>query len=164
MQSVSSVSTPAPDASKPADPVVAGGAHAAVGDMLRSASDGYQTAASQLAVQSDKAAIYPFEAVTTLTGLLRDRTAAIKGLNKATSMLHTIGGMAMLIMANTVSSTLRAPGDTAHDVAYRVADAIDGRKTASGWNLGWGVTTPQSTESTTSSNPIEAALLDAGVR
>jgi hypothetical protein len=73
------------------------------------------------------------------TSLLKDKTAHIKGVNKATNILNTVAGFGLLILSANTSGTLRAPGETARDLVDHVADAIDGKKTANGWNLGWGV-------------------------
>lgn len=123
------------------DPRAGTGIQGAIGNLIRGSVAGYAQATRTTAVQADKAAIHPFEAVTTATGLLKSSTANIKGVSKATSLVHTIGGFALLIMNANTSSMLRAPGETAVDIGNRVADMIDGKDTAKGWNLGWGVDT-----------------------
>jgi hypothetical protein len=153
--------TTTPDAK---EPLVGGGVQGAVGDFIRAAGAGYATAAAQEAVAVDKASIHPFEALGTATGLLRDKTAHVKGVNKATSILHTVGGFAMLILTSNVSGTLRAPGDTAQDLANHVADAIDGKQTATGWSLGWGVRTPEGEDAAAPRSDIGSALAQAGVQ
>jgi hypothetical protein len=141
--------TPAPPVTTTATPTpeqAGGGVQGVIGDLLRSSAAGYQASARTSAVQADKAAIHPFEAVTTATGLVKQKTANVPVVSRATGMLHTIGGFAMLIMTANVSSTLRSPGDTAVDLGNRVADLIDGRSTIDGWSLGWGLRTPGSGE------------------
>jgi hypothetical protein len=164
--------TTAPNAGAPAgDPRAGGGGvQGLIGDVIRSSAAGYQAVARGTAVEADKAAIHPFEAVSTATGLLKDKTAKVKGVNKATGLLHTIGGFAMLILTSNVSGTLRAPGETAVDVANRVADMIDGRDTAQGWNLGWGVRTtdgavePAAGQAPVAVSGLGAALVAAGMK
>lgn len=114
-----------------------GGVQGLIGDAIRASAAGYQAAARRSGVEADKAAIHPFEAVSTATGLLKDKTANIKGVGKATGLLHTIGGFGMLILTANVAGTLRSPGDTAVDLGNRVADMIDGKQSAQGWNSGW---------------------------
>lgn len=154
--------------------VAGGGLQGLIGDALRSGAAGYQAVARQSAVQADKAAIHPFEAVTTATGLLKEKTSGLKGVNRATGILHTVGGFAMLILTANVSAGLRSPGETAVDVANRVADAIDGRDTAQGWSLGWGIRTPGDDDGTEdggeqpnpafSVSPLGAALAASGMQ
>lgn len=143
-----------------------GGVQGAIGSLIRSTGAGYQAAARQTAVEADKAAIHPFEAVTTATGLLKEKTANIKGVNRATGLLHTIGGFGMLILTANVSGTLRAPGDTAVDLTNRVADLIDGRDTAKGWSIGWGVRSEQQPvgSAPVASSALGAALAGAGMK
>lgn len=150
-------------AQKPeADPRAGGGVQGVVGDLLRSSVAGYKQATKLTAVQAEKAAMVPFEAVTTGTGLLKDKTANIKFVNKGTSLLHTVGGFALLIMSMNATSTLRSPGETAVDIGNRVADLIDGKDTAEGWGLGWGIRTdPEEGEASVS--PIGDALSNAGM-
>lgn len=182
MQPVSSrpatppVATPVtgqPDAAT-APELAGGGVQGLIGDALRSGAAGYQAVTRQSAVQADKAAIHPFEAVTTATGLLKEKTAGVKGLNRATSILHTVGGFGMLILTANVSAGLRSPGETAVDVVNRVADAIDGRETAHGWSLGWGIRSPGEDDGTEggedqpdpafSVSPLGAALAASGMQ
>lgn len=145
MTSISTTPQPTTTPSAPvADaPRAGGGVQGFIGDVIRSAAAGYQTATRVAGVEADKAAIHPFEGVSTITGTLKEKTANVKGLNKLTGPLHTIGGFALLIMTANTSSALRAPGDTAVDLGNRIADAIDGRKTTNGWNLGWGIRSPE---------------------
>lgn len=158
MMSISPTPAPITTVATPAQPVSrqeqGGGVQGAIGNLIRSGSAGYATASAAMAVQSDKAAIHPFETVMTLTGFLKEKTAGIKGLAKATSLLNTIAGFGMLIGSATVSGTLRAPGQTAQDLGNRVADLIDGRKTAGPPSLGWGVRLDAATG--------EPTLTDAG--
>ncbi len=133
--------TPTPAVTPPAPDVAGGGIQGIIGDLIRSTTAGYQQASKLSAVQADKAAIVPFETVITGTSLLKDKTANIKGVSKATGLLNTIAGFGMLILSSNVSSTLRAPGETAVDIGNRVADLIDGKDTAHGWGLGWGIRT-----------------------
>lgn len=137
-------STPAPASpDKPTEqPLAGGGVQGAIGDLIRSSAAGYQAATHQEQVAADKIAIHPFETVATATGLLKDKTKNVKYVNQATSLLHTIGGFAMLILTSNVTSTLGSQGSTAVDLANRVADAIDGKDTAQGWSLGWGLRSP----------------------
>lgn len=118
-------------------PLAGGGVQGAIGDALRASAGGYLASTKVAAVEVDKGMIYPFESVATATGLLKEKTAGIKGLSKATSILHTVGGFALLILSSNLSATVRAPGETAVDLANRVADAIDGRESADGWFIGW---------------------------
>lgn len=147
-----------------ADPQAGGGVHGAIGDLLRGGAAGYQAAARMEAVQADTAAIVPFETVISATSLLKDKTAHIKGVGKATSLLNTIAGFGMLILASNVSGTLRAPGDTAVDLAGRVADAIDGKETTAGWSIGWGVRSQAGTPNAVATSSLGAALATAGVK
>lgn len=169
------VAPPAPAQPAAEAPAAAGGGvQGLIGDALRSGAAGYQAVSRQSSVQADKAAIHPFEAVTTATGLLKEKTAGIKGVNRATSILHTVGGFGMLILTANVSAGLRSPGETAVDVVGRVADAIDGRDTANGWSLGWGVRTPGEDDGTEgdeeqpnpafSVSPLGAALAASGMK
>jgi hypothetical protein len=150
--------TSAPPAAAPthqpaaADPRAGAGVQGAIADLIRGSASGYQTATRIAGVQADKAAIHPFETVSTATGLLKQKTANIKGLNRATGMLHTIGGFGLLIMTANLSSGIKAPGNTAVDLGNRVADLIDGRSTAKGWSLGWGINVDPA------SPPSDAAL------
>ena len=157
--------TPAP--AKPEDKVNAGGGiQGIIGDALRAGSAGYAAATRQESVEADKVAIHPFETVATATGLLKNKTANVKYVNKATGLLHTIGGFAMLVLTSNVSSTLRSPGETAVDLASRVADAIDGKDTAQGWSLGWGVRAPEGEQASGQGTQggIGAALAANGVK
>ena len=129
-----------------ADPRAGGGIQGVIGDVLRAGAAGYQQATKSTGIQADKAAIYPFETVSTATNLLKQKTANIKGVSTVTGLLHTIGGFALLIGAANVTGGLTAPGRTTVDLANRVADLIDGRDTARGWSLGWGVIAEPSTE------------------
>lgn len=149
-----------------ADPRAGGGIQGLIGDVIRSSASGYQAAVRSSAVEADKAAIHPFEAVATTTGVIKDKTANIKGVNKATGLLHTIGGFAMLILTSNVSGTLRAPGDTAVDLANRVADLIDGKDTGKGWSIGWGVGAAgeQPAGEPVASSSIGAALANSGMK
>ncbi|MCW2922200.1 MAG: hypothetical protein JWL76_2074 [Thermoleophilia bacterium] len=147
----------------PKPEVAGGGVQGIIGDLIRSTTAGYQQATKLAAVQADKAAIVPFETVITGTSLLKDKTANIKGVGKATGLLNTIAGFAMLIMSSNVSSTLRAPGETAVDIGNRVADLIDGKDTAQGWGIGWGIRTdPDEGEETIST--LGSALGAAGMK
>jgi hypothetical protein len=159
--------TPGAPAAPVADPR-AGGVQGLIGDAIRSSAAGYQTATRTSSVQAEKAAIHPFESVSTITGLLKDKTANIKGVGRATGLLHTIGGFALLIMSSNVTSSLKTPGDSAVDIANRVADLIDGRQTAEGWNLGWGVgrtgNQPVAPDPNFSMSAIGAAMAKSGVK
>ncbi len=160
-------STPAPapvDTAAPeADPRAGTGVQGVIADLIRGSVAGYKQATKLTGVQADKAAIIPFETVATGTALLKDKTANIKFVNKGTSLLHTIGGFALLILTANASSTLRSPGETAVDIGNRVADLIDGRDTAQGWGLGWGIRTePDEGEQTVST--LGSALDAAGMR
>lgn len=119
-----------------------GGVQGLIGDALRGAGAGYAHATRLEAVQADKAAIHPFEAVTTATGLLKQKTANVPVLGRASSILHTVGGFAMLILTANVAGTLRAPGQTGAEIANAAADLIDGRDTSKGFSMGW-FATPQ---------------------
>lgn len=120
-----------------ADPRTGGGVQGVIGDVLRGAGAGYAQATKQAGVQADKAGIHPFETVSTATGLLKQKTANVTGLNRATGILHTVGGFAMLILTANASGTLRTPGQTASELAHAVADLVDGRDTATGFSGGW---------------------------
>lgn len=139
-----SAATPAPaaPAAPAADPRAGTGVQGVIGDILRGAGSGYEQATKMTSVQADKAAIHPFETVSTATGLLKDKTRDIKGVNKATGILHTIGGFAMLIMTANASGVLRSPGVTGSEIAHKVADLIDGRNTSKGFTPGWFMTPP----------------------
>jgi hypothetical protein len=160
----STTPTPAPATTTPeVDPRAGGGIQGIIGDLIRSTTAGYKQASKMTGIQADKAAIIPFETVSTGTALLKEKTANIKGVNKATGLLHTIGGFALLIMSANMSSTLRAPGETAVDIGNRVADLIDGKDTAEGWGLGWGIRTdPDEGEETVST--LGSALGNAGMK
>jgi hypothetical protein len=145
-------------------PRAGGGVQGAIGDLLRGGAAGYQAGARMEAVQADKAAIVPFETVITGTSLLKDKTAHIKYVNKATGLLNTIAGFGMLILASNVSGTLRAPGDAAVDLAGRVADAIDGKDTAKGWSIGWGVRSEAGVPEAATTSVLGAALANAGMK
>lgn len=133
------------------------GVQGIIADVIRSTTAGYKQATKQAGVQADKAAIVPFETVATGTALLKEKTANIKGVNKATSVLHTIGGFALLILTANASSTLRSPGETAVDIGNRVADLIDGRTTAEGWSLGWGIRADEPEEDILTGSELGAA-------
>lgn len=120
-----------------ADPRAGGGVQGVIGDVLRGAGAGYAQATKQTGVQADKAAIHPLETVSTATGLLKQKTAHIKGVNRATGILHTVGGFGMLILTANASGTLRMPGQTASELAHTVADLVDGKDTVSGFSGGW---------------------------
>jgi hypothetical protein len=154
--------SPTPVTPEDTAPRAGGGVQGVIADLIRSTAGGYKQATKLTGVQADKAAIIPFETVSTATGMLKEKTAHIKGVNKATSLAHTIGGFALLILTANASSTLRSPGETAVDVGNRVADLIDGRDTAQGWGIGWGIRSPESGEQSTSS--IGSALDSAGMR
>ncbi len=139
---------------------VGGGVQGVIGDLIRSTVAGYQQATKQAGVQADKAAIIPFETVSTATGLLKEKTQNVKGVGSATGLLHTIGGFALLILTANVASTLKSPGETAVDIGNRVADLIDGKSTAEGWNLGWGVRSEVDLGATSS---VGTALGNAGM-
>lgn len=152
-----------------AAPSALGRAQRAVADFVRAAGAGYNAVSKQSAVEVDKAAIHPFEAVSTVTGVIKDKTANIKGVNRATNILHTIGAFGMLVLTANVSGTVRAPGETASDIANHIADAIDGRKTANGWGIGWGLRSaadkPASGDDTfVAQSALGAALAQAGMR
>lgn len=153
----------APVGTPRADSRAGGGIQGIIGDLIRSTTAGYKQATKMTGVQADKAAMIPFETVSTGTGLLKDKTAHIKGVGKATGLLHTIGGFALLIMSANTTSTLRAPGETAVDIGNRVADLIDGRDTAAGWGIGWGIRTdPDDGEQSIST--LGSALGNAGMQ
>lgn len=134
-----STSSAASSAQQPAaaEPRAGGGIQGLIGDALRGAGSGYAQATKMAGVQADKAAIHPFETVSTATGLLKEKTANIKGLSRATGLLHTIGGFAMLIMTANASGIVRQPGATASELAHKAADMIDGRETTNGFSPGW---------------------------
>ncbi|MCW2925180.1 MAG: hypothetical protein JWM98_2584 [Thermoleophilia bacterium] len=142
-----------------------GGVQGFFGDLLRSGGAGYQAATHASGVEVDKASIYPFETIMTGTGLLKEKTSHIKGVSKATSLLNTIAGFGTLIVTSNVSGTTRAPGDTASDLANHVADMIDGKKTAQGWSLGWGMKTDAATgEQHLTESGVGSALGSLGMR
>lgn len=163
MTTISSTPTAAPAPATPAAPAPRGngGVQGVIGDLLRSGAAGYEQATKMSGVQADKAAIVPFESVSTATGLIKDKTANIKGVSKATGLLHTVGGFAMLIMASNVGSSLKAPGATGVDLANRAADLIDGKKTAQGWSLGWGVRAGANGEEEPVENGAVGSTLDS---
>lgn len=162
--SIPTTTTPAAAADPaPAPEQGGGGVQGIIADLIRSTAAGYKQATKMTGVQADKAAIIPFETVTTATGLLKEKTANIKGVNKATGLVHTIGGFALLILTANASSTLRAPGETAVDIGNRVADLLDGKKTAHGWGIGWGIRTDPD-EGESSMSTIGSALGNAGMR
>jgi hypothetical protein len=132
--------TPTPTAAPAPDVHAGGGIQGFIGDVLRGAGDGYQQATKLTGVQADKAAIHPFEAVSTATGILKAKTANIKGVSKVTGILHTVGGFAMLIMTANASGVLKSPGVTANELAHKAADMIDGKETATGFTPGWFMT------------------------
>lgn len=152
--------TPAP---APNPEIAGGGIQGIIGDLIRSTTAGYKQASKLTAVQADKAAIVPFETVITGTSLLKDKTAHIKGVGKATGLLNTIAGFGMLIMTSNVASTLRAPGETAVDIGNRVADLIDGKDTAEGWGIGWGIRSDSAQGEATVST-LGSALGNAGMK
>lgn len=133
---------PAPAASSaptPDESLAGTGVQSIIADAIRGTVAGYKQSTRMSGVQADTAAMIPFETVVTSTGLLKNATANVPGVNKATGLLHTIGGFAMLILTSNVSGTIKAPGETAVDLGNRVADLIDGRDTAQGWGIGWGI-------------------------
>ena len=135
--------TPTPAATPVATPPVenaGGGIQGVIGDALRGAGAGYEQATRLTGVQADKAAIHPFETVSTATGILKEKTANIKFVNKGTGILHTIGGFAMLIMTANAAGILKSPGKTGNEIAHKVADMIDGKDTATGFTPGWFMT------------------------
>ncbi len=159
--------TPPPATPDGGDVNAGGGVQGVIGDALRAGAAGYSAVTRQQSVEADKIAIHPFETVATATGLLKNKTANVKYVNKATSLLHTIGGFAMLVLTSNVSSTLRSPGNTAVDLANRVADAIDGKDTAEGWSLGWGLRAPDNEEAPSGQGVqtgLGAALAANGVK
>lgn len=171
MQPVSSATTiPATTAAAPkpeADPRAGTGIQGVIGDALRGAGSGYQQATKLTGVQADKAAIHPFEAVTTATGLLKEKTANVKGVGKATGLIHTIGGFAMLIMTANAAGILRSPGQTGSEIAHKVADLIDGEQTAKGFTPGWFMTPPAEGEDASAPLPqsgIGSALSSMGMK
>jgi hypothetical protein len=153
-------STPSPEDG----PRAGGGVQGAIGDLLRGGAAGYQTAAHMSAVQTDKAAIVPFETVITATSLLKDKTAHIKFVGKGTGLLNTIAGFGMLILASNVSSGFRSPGDTVADLAGHVADAIDGKDTTNGWSVGWGVRSEAGVPDSVATSALGASLANAGMK
>lgn len=169
MQPVSSTpitpTTPQPAATPApvADPRAGTGVQGFIGDVLRGAGDGYQQAGRMTGVQADKAAIHPFEAVSTATGLLKQKTANIKGVNKATGLLHTIGGFAMLIVTANAAGILRSPGRTGNEFAHKVADMVDGRQTSQGFSPGWFMTPPAEGE-TAPEGAVGSALGSLGMQ
>lgn len=171
MSAVQPIATPTPSTAAPAAPAApvtapraGGGVQGVIGDLIRSSAAGYQQATKLAGVQVDKGAIHPFETVATATGLLKQKTANVKGVSKATSLIHTIGGFALLILSANASSTMRSPGETAVDLGNRVADAIDGKDTAQGWALGWGLRTPANGEQAPEESGIASALNSMGMR
>lgn len=137
--------TPAPAAgtAPAAHPRAGEGVQGVIGDLIRGSAAGYEQATKLTAVQADKAAIHPFETVSTATALLKSKTAGIKGVGRATGLLHTIGGFALLIMTANASGTLRSPGRTAVELGNKVADLIDGKDTSKGFSMGWLTPPPQ---------------------
>jgi hypothetical protein len=162
MTSISATSAPTTPAA-PKQPLVGGGVQGAVGDLIRGAGAGYAQATKLEGVQADKAAIVPFETVITATSLLKDKTANVKHVSTATNLLNTIAGFGMLIVSSNVSGTLRAPGQTVQDLANHVADAIDGKQTAQGWNLGWGVVAGQKDQVQAAPSGVGSALSNLGM-
>lgn len=161
MSFVSSTTPNSPVApATPVNPREGGGVQGFIGDVLRGSGAGYVAAGNASALQVDKAMIHPFELVATATGLLKEKTAGIKVLNKVTSLVNTIGGFALLIGTANVSTTMKASGETAFDITTRLADLVDGRDTATGWSLGWGVRTDEETgEPEMTQSGLGAALL-----
>lgn len=136
-----------------------------IADFLRGAGDGYQQATKLAGTQADKAAIHPFEAVSTVTGVIKDKTANIKYVNKATGILHTIGGFGMLLMTANASGVLRSPGITANELAHKAADLIDGRKTSQGFTPGWfTVPTPGVAAAPLPESGVGSALSSMGMK
>lgn len=161
----STTPSPAPETvvTPESDPRAGGGVQGVIGDLIRSTTAGYKQATKMTGIQADTAAMIPFETVSTGTALLKEKTAHIKGVGRATGLLHTIGGFALLIMTSNMSSTLRGPGETAVDIGNRVADLIDGKDTAQGWGLGWGIRSePEEGEETVSA--LGSALGNAGMQ
>ena len=167
MQPVSSTpATPAQPTTTPApvaDPRAGTGVQGVIGDFMRGAGDGYQQAGKMAGVQADKAAIHPFEAVATATGLLKQKTANVKYVNKATGLLHTIGGFAMLILTANASGILRSPGQTGNELAHKAADLIDGKQTSQGFTPGWFMTPPAEGE-TAPEGAVGSALGSLGMK
>lgn len=137
---MTTISTAIPAANPAANaPRAGGGVRGYLGDVVRAMGSGYAALTDATSVEAERASIHPFEGVTGLTGALRDATRNVRGLGRATGLLHTGAGFGMLIAANTVASGLRAPGDSVVDLTHRAADLIDGRDAAPAWSLGWGV-------------------------
>lgn len=156
---------PAPAHDVPTSERAGGGVQGFIGDAIRGGVAGYQAATNQSGVQVDKAAIHPFETVTTATGLIKSKTAGIKYVNKATGLLHTVGGFGMLILSSNLSATMRAPGNVAVDLGNRLADLIDGKTTAAGSSLGWGVSTDAETgQQIVAESGVGSALSALGMR
>ncbi|MCW2960520.1 MAG: hypothetical protein JWM90_907 [Thermoleophilia bacterium] len=103
-----------------------------VAQTIRELGAGFRNGARLEGVQADKAAIHPFETVATLTSLLKNSTSNIKFVNKATSLVHTIGGFALLIAGAQASGALKAPGDTLGTMFGQLADVIDGTNQSQG--------------------------------
>lgn len=157
---------PAAAAAPAADPRAGTGVQGVIGDILRGAGAGYEQATKMTSVQADKAAIHPFETVTSATGLLKDSTKDIKVVNKATGILHTIGGFAMLIMTANVGGVLRSPGVTGSEIAHKVADLVDGRNTSKGFTPGWFMTPPAEGDQAAPlpEGPVGSALTSMGMK
>lgn len=108
-----------------------------VAQTIRELGDGFRNGARLEGVQADKAAIHPFETVATLTSLLKSSTANVKYVNKATSMVHTIGGFALLIAGAQASGALKAPGSVLGTMFGQLADVIDGTNQSNGLIPPW---------------------------
>jgi hypothetical protein len=108
--------------------------HTNVANAIRDIGTGLAEGSNQIGVAADKGAIYPFEAVASLTGMLKDATAKVPFVSKGTSLVHTIGGFAVMIAASQVSGTLKAPGSVARDMLFGLANAIDGSKQSGGFS------------------------------
>lgn len=137
---MTSISNPTPSPLPPGvAPRAGGGIRGYLGDAIRALGSGYSAITDAAATQADRSSIHPFEGVTGMTAALRDATQNVRGVNKATGLLHMGAGFGMLIAATNVTNGLRAPGESVVDLTHHAADLLDGRDTAPGWSVGWGV-------------------------
>ena len=105
------------------------GVRGAMGTALRSVGAGVETIAGSAAVEAERAMQVPHEGVIAGTMTLRDATANVPVVNKATRLLDKVAGVALLASTANLVQGYAQPGQTISSIAHRAADLIDGPTT-----------------------------------
>ena len=113
-----------------------GGVRGAIGTALRSIGSGYETITTAAAREAETAMQVPHEGVVAATMTLRDSTANVPVVNKATRLLDKVAGVTMLASTANVVHGYAGPGQSISAIAHKAADLIDGKDSTGDWSSG----------------------------